>query len=505
MTKDIRRVSKARSSGKRSRSGCLSCKRLKIKCNEARPTCEYCEHTGRVCTYAVVDKSTIDKRALVGSKGVKKNHLAEWQAMGSRSFAGQQKINQTSAIMGLSMIELKLLSFFNTHCVQLLSFGVELGVDHVWRHEVPKLFMGSEMLRNGIYSFAALNLWPRQNVYDPLDDMQITQSLKKGHGGSCGELMSKLTSVLVHRYDDNGVPQGSLLELTTNYFQQCIEENLRSITVCVAPGSEDAIIFSNKDRAAEVVTSCLLLFSYLCLHPHRIVPLVSFEPDTYGLDLISICLSFSKIFRGTFELLLDSQYRGIFTRMASLKNVTVMPNTFPLVEHLFRTLNDGYSSVISNDSEIDIRSPKMEEYQAIKHGARLLNMSLHHADTMRYPIPLFVWILLMDDPLCHLIKTKNHHALYLLYVYASLCCLSSFNLTGYESVFRDFVCWCHENMNLDETGTKLYYLSLSDDYELDFCTISPFKTFDLDEVYERVIGNQVKLNNSTRSIQLDFN
>lgn len=444
-----------------------------------------------MCAYAAVDKNTVDKRALVGPKGVKKNHLAEWQAMSLGLFAGQQKINQTSALMGLSMIELKFLSFFNTHCLPLLSFGADPSVDYVWRYEVPKLFLGSKMLRNGIYLFAALNLWPRQNVYDPLDDTQITQTLKKGHGGSYGELMLKLSSVLAHRYENDGVPQGSLLELTTNYFQQCIEESLRSITHCAAPGLEDAMIFSNKDRAAEVVTSSILLFSYLCLHPHRIVPLVSFESDTYGLDLISICLNFSNIFRGTFEILLDSQYSGIFARVARIRGITVMPKTFPLMEHLFRMLDDGYSSVISKDNEIDIRSPEMEEYQAIKRGITLLNLSLYQADTMRYPIPLFVWILLVDDPFCHLIKTKNHYALYLLYVFASLCCLTSFNLSGYESVFRDFVCWCHENMHLDETGIKLYHLSLADDYELDFCTISPFSTFDLDEVYERVIGNQV--------------
>lgn len=426
----------------------------------------------------------------MGSKRVKKSHLSVWQAMGLRLFAGQQKINQTSALMGLSMIELKLLNFFNTHCLPLLSFGVEPGVDYVWRHEVPKLFLGSQMLRNGIYLLAALNLWPRQNVYDPLDDTQITQMLEKGHGGSYGELMLKLSSALAHRYDDDAVPQGSLLELTTNYFQQCIKESLQNITYSASPGTEDAIIFNNKDRAAEVVTSSILLFTYLCLHPHRIVPLVSFKQDIYDLDLISICLNFSKIFRGTFEVLLDSQYSGIFARVARFKSVTVMPNTFPLMEHLLRTIDDGYSSVTSNNNEIDIRSPEMEEYQAVKRGAMLLNLSLYQADTMRYPIPLFVWILLVDEPLCHLIKTKCYYALYLLYVFASLCCLSSFNLSGYESVFRDFVCWCHENMYLDETGIKLYHLSLSDDYELDFCTVSPFTNFDLDEVYERVIGKQ---------------
>lgn len=44
---------------KKSRNRCLSCKKLKIKCDEAKPKCEYCEHTKRECIYP--DPSTIKR------------------------------------------------------------------------------------------------------------------------------------------------------------------------------------------------------------------------------------------------------------------------------------------------------------------------------------------------------------------------------------------------------------------------------------------------------------
>lgn len=42
---------RVRRSHSKSRQGCQSCKRLRIKCNEGRPKCEYCDSTNRVCEY----------------------------------------------------------------------------------------------------------------------------------------------------------------------------------------------------------------------------------------------------------------------------------------------------------------------------------------------------------------------------------------------------------------------------------------------------------------------
>lgn len=42
---------RVRRSHRKSRRGCLSCKRLRIKCDEARPICEYCLSTNKICEY----------------------------------------------------------------------------------------------------------------------------------------------------------------------------------------------------------------------------------------------------------------------------------------------------------------------------------------------------------------------------------------------------------------------------------------------------------------------
>lgn len=49
-----RRKSRVRRPHSKSRQGCLSCKKLRIKCDEAKPKCEYCQSTNRVCEYPQV-------------------------------------------------------------------------------------------------------------------------------------------------------------------------------------------------------------------------------------------------------------------------------------------------------------------------------------------------------------------------------------------------------------------------------------------------------------------
>lgn len=50
---------------KKSRKGCLSCKKLRIKCDEARPVCEYCASTNKVCEYVSDPPENTDGTVLV--------------------------------------------------------------------------------------------------------------------------------------------------------------------------------------------------------------------------------------------------------------------------------------------------------------------------------------------------------------------------------------------------------------------------------------------------------
>lgn len=55
---------------KRSKNGCMSCKKMKIKCDEVKPACEYCRHTKRNCVYSqnsnwkVIPISTLEEEQL---------------------------------------------------------------------------------------------------------------------------------------------------------------------------------------------------------------------------------------------------------------------------------------------------------------------------------------------------------------------------------------------------------------------------------------------------------
>ncbi|KAF5543867.1 hypothetical protein FNAPI_9546 [Fusarium napiforme] len=48
-----------RSGAHKSRSGCISCKRMHLRCDEARPACRRCERSHRICEYGEATQTTI--------------------------------------------------------------------------------------------------------------------------------------------------------------------------------------------------------------------------------------------------------------------------------------------------------------------------------------------------------------------------------------------------------------------------------------------------------------
>lgn len=69
-------------------------------------------------------------------------------------------------------------------------------------------------------------------------------------------------------------------------------------------------IISTVFQAAEVVISGILLFSFLALQPHGLIPLLSC--DSAIPDILSMCKGMKTSMSYAFPLLYDSPYRGLF-------------------------------------------------------------------------------------------------------------------------------------------------------------------------------------------------
>ncbi|CAH2353471.1 hypothetical protein CLIB1423_11S00430 [[Candida] railenensis] len=445
---------------KRSRKGCLSCKRLKIKCDENKPVCEYCYHTGRDCLYPEV--------VVTGTETEDYNH----ESARLLSFHAATLLNSNWQNLRISKFEYRLLHFFQTFCVPLFSFNVNFEIDKVWRYEVPKLWQSSDLVKQAVFSFSALNMWPLcsgdSDIYvNVMDDEQLMIML--GNKGK-SEIVQKLflgDSSYSTRDGADLAREGSLFEKTTSYFMNSLSNTSQTLSESGALLSmKEQGAFDTKDelvfKSAELVISGILIFSFLGLHPHKLIPLIAFDEDSEDgsqqTDLISICAGIHNTLIAASPTLLGTAFRGLFNNVERYSKLPTTHKSYPVIIKLKSCLTEW---IMINQFDELIDSESSEIIEVFNDSISLLDICYFRAVESNYPIPLFRWILAIDGKLRTIVKTKNQFALKLLYYYAVLCVVCRFSLFKTTSVWIDYMKW-YRDYNINVYGSWLY----SDDLNL---------------------------------------
>lgn len=170
---------------KRSRNGCLSCKKLKIKCDEVKPYCEYCIQTNKQCIYPkkppvkLVKKSTTIKKGRRGDI----NGIIESSSINNDAI---KKLNSQTSNLGISKFELQLLKFFLDFGASFFSFNKNKETYKFWNEEVPKFWCESDLVKNALYSMSSARLLANydyddgsmKNVYFDTDQEDLMGSEK---------------------------------------------------------------------------------------------------------------------------------------------------------------------------------------------------------------------------------------------------------------------------------------------------------------------------------------
>ncbi|KAK6455961.1 uncharacterized protein RJT20DRAFT_127699 [Scheffersomyces xylosifermentans] len=432
---------KRREPTKRSRTGCLSCKNLRIKCDEAKPRCEYCTHTGRECVYPkptdIASKNTrqallttnsissidVIRRELNTRESQAKRKLLESQV----TFSQLTSLNQTTSQLDISIFELRLVKFFDEYCMYVLSFGVNDDINKVWKNHVPSLFLNSQLVRDSIYAFAAINMFPFFNVdhVKNQDDLQGGMQSGRARGVSYHSVLC-----------EEGV-NGSIHMSSTEYFLSSVKRT-RSLINSETTQTYGPISFNN-ETGKELVISSILTLAFLAMHPYRLVPLVDFS-ESHN-DYLSI----SKGVRATFAAcapVFTNEFKGLagysddagFT--GSLKD-----STYPLIVKLKRDLDEVYDS-----NEFD--STVAEEYDTLCSVLDIYNRGMHTSVILNYPAAFFRCISLYPPHFHQLVYEQNFFALRLLYIFAGLASIMDFQLFDDSCMWLDYMTWFKE-YNLD--------------------------------------------------------
>ncbi|KAK6199379.1 uncharacterized protein RJT21DRAFT_46413 [Scheffersomyces amazonensis] len=434
--------------GTKSRLGCLSCKKLRIKCNEAKPSCEYCQHTNRECIYPdtphqIKFKPYVVKSSssvIVGTSGPNnfdklfgsaEHYFTVKESSSQQNLVKSLALNQTTTQLNLSTFELRLLNFFHNFCIFGFTFGQNPAVHDVWANKVPKLFIESQLVRDCIFAYACINLFP----FCDLEQLKIEDNQEIRRRYDVGTLKYHNTNGQISKSERN-----KLFVKTSEYFSNSIS-------------SKNALISKHKQLfygpyvpedqlAKELVISSILIFGFLGLQPHDLVPLVCF--DGSEADYLNISQSLRNMFLTSYPAISTNEFSGIFVVNEPKRVPSVKESTFPLIINLKRDLEMFYP-------DLDKDNKSSNDYDAVLSVLELLQICIYRADKKHYTVPLFRWLVLINNDFCDLVHEKNFYALRILFVYSCLCNMARFQLYYDANLWINFVIW-FRNYNYELFG-----------------------------------------------------
>ncbi|KAJ5621951.1 hypothetical protein N7528_005183, partial [Penicillium herquei] len=155
---------------RKSRHGCLECKRRRVKCDEARPTCTNCAKRHAECEYgssssllwANEEQSTRATFRTSGSDSGQQSESVLGSPTASDSLGILGRLNSsggavtTSSVPALNIEDLELMMQWCNSTYLTLSRN-EL-TDPIWRSAVPEEALSHPFLMHGILALAALHL-----------------------------------------------------------------------------------------------------------------------------------------------------------------------------------------------------------------------------------------------------------------------------------------------------------------------------------------------------------
>lgn len=487
----------------RSRGGCSNCRRLKIKCNEAKPSCEYCQHTNRECEYLPPkprkprttkpkireicedepSRIVVDPRPVISDLNV------------------QSIINSPSQQLGLTRLELRLLNFFNLYCIELFTYGMSKEVDNVWRHEVPSLFMSSNLVRSAVFSFSCINLWPLCDLIS-LRDLDRTFELsslhlvrdRAGHFTSSDDASTTVKPVFHKLYNvpfDSEESSDTLYVKTASYFLDSVRASQQKAMT--------AEFDENSNEKFEIIISGIIIFAFLSIHPHKLMPLVNFgeeenfideelssklftdgdgNPDSpHGPDFLSFCRGFELSLLFWQDDIASSRYRNLLINPLRKRPISVK---FPVILTLKQQLLDSYKLS-------DISSTTSSDIITLTEAIFLMETSLHFTTVVNYPVPFLTCILRLKEEFHFLVRKKNQFALRLLFFFSLLTLFLNINLFPKTNMWTDYIEWFRLHYPLTSFDEKLYYLAVTKSHRVQHMNYKLLAHFDPEVVYDNLM------------------
>lgn len=373
-------------------------------------------------------------------------------------------LTNSTSMLGITKFELRLLQFFDQECINFFSFGVNKSIHNTWKYKVPYLFLESELVRKSMFALSAMGLLTTL-------DLDVLQSIDAD-----GDDES-----LVNIYNTNVGELDNIFENTTKYFMETISKTKHIIGS--TEDNSDSTSFDNPKTAKELLVSSILVFSYLGVHPHRLLPLIDFTREQTDLIQISKGVRYTIMSCAPTILKSDMSALLFFRGIEKMQTPTFEQCQYPIIQDL-RNDVDEFS-----DGEVGLEVS--EELSIIRDVIARLMMCINGCKFFKFPIPLFRFLMLFDDRFRDFLYSKHRLALRILYVYSALCSISRFQFYDECNVWKDYMTWYRDyaaenfDKHRNEMDEYLYFLVVVEHFHWDDFT--NFDKFNPKTEFDRVV------------------
>lgn len=386
----------------RSRNGCISCKKLKIKCDEAKPQCDYCIQTNRLCIYPKKPPVKLIKKDPTKGKNA---DLDNNKAIINKNMGN---LNSMKSQLNVSKFELQLIKYYLDFGPQFFSFNVTQQATQFWATQVPKLWCESDLIKSAIYTVSSTRLLANYNYDDgsvnnvyfefnesELDDDDNDETTKK-----------KLEKVNLFKEVEKNIKKtneliDTLLPLVTFgepgttedlIGQLLIARKITAAAVAIYPGGDKSRGKLKQETNEDV--SSFIVFDKLGTNKNLFSALMPYLPEME-----------------------NTKYKYIMD--TDQKSVEDCQIEFKFIQHLKDYVNKKV------DALDPLQITFLEAISTLERGCK-------RTVVYKYPLPLckiFTEISLVDDFL-ELFKAKNHIALKI--IFHPICVLAMFDYKLYQ-------------------------------------------------------------------------
>lgn len=442
---------------KRSRNGCVSCKRLRIKCDETKPSCEYCTHTGRGCVYVSPQKNM---KPEAEDKDILKAHRLAARIFDRNidlTSLSARRLNSIRKQLQIGTFELKLLYCYREFVDPFIVF-IDGNLKSILVLFTKKHFVSHNIVRNSIYAYTCLNTWQflRAGIDITLSKNSfsmrnvLASNIVKSDFVRTG-LRKAITSDKI-KYDalyDSKLPfleeKGESLYSLTNFYVMNLVTECNNAILNIAEISKERRQLKTDDSEALLVAT-IVLFAIIGMHSHNIVPLVKFDADD------NYCYDFDQIINLNTDFLTISQ---------NLKNITQEVSVPPLRMKFLRItrlqfgIYEAVSPIIAKLlQELEFLNFDSKEVRSIlETNIRILDDCLYFCYKYNFPVPAFKYLLIVDESFRNLIRTKNYFALRILYAYCYICQVCEFGMFSDSNIWINYMKW-FKNYTFKQGGWK---------------------------------------------------